>query len=327
MARQPGSRTFKFAAAALMAVALAGVAWLLVPWYSSATPEEGAAFIVPQGATLTSVAEKLEAEGVIGSADTFLLRAKLLGGSGHIQAGEFALPAGASPARILDIFQSGEVVNRFVTIPEGLPAILVHERLMAEPLLTGEVAVPEEGSVLPDTYSFERGESREAVLARMQAAMERALAEEWAKRQPATVARSPREALILASLVEKETSKADERRLIAGVMTNRLQQGMRLDVDATTIYPITKGKPLGRMIRLSEVRDPNPYNTRAVAGLPPGPITNPGRESIAAVLNPAQTDALFYVADGSGGHAFARTYAEHQANVRKWREYREREGI
>ncbi|WP_228243285.1 endolytic transglycosylase MltG [Porphyrobacter sp. GA68] len=314
-------------AAAIAIVAVIGLAWLLLPWYGSAQIEQDVTFIVPDGATLTSAAAKLEDEGLIASADAFLLRAKLLGGTGHIQAGEFELPAGASPARILDIFQSGEVVRRFVTIPEGLPAVLVHERLMAEPLLTGGIAVPAEGSILPDTYSFERGESRQAVLARMQAAMDEALTQEWAKRGPDTIARSQREALILASLVEKETGKASERPLIAGVMTNRLRQGMRLDVDATTIYPITQGRPLGRMIRLSEVRDPNPYNTRAVAGLPPGPITNPGRDSIAAVLNPADTDALFYVADGTGGHVFARTLAEHNANVRRWREFREREGI
>lgn len=319
-------RTF-IGAAAIAVLAVIGLAWLLLPWYGSAQIEQDTTFIVPDGATLTSAAAKLEEEGLIASADVFLLRARLLGGTGHIQAGEFELPAGASPARILDIFQSGEVVRRFVTIPEGLPAILVHERLMTEPLLTGQIAVPAEGSILPDTYSFERGESRQAVLARMQAAMDEALNQEWAKRGPDTIARSRREALILASLVEKETGKAGERPLIAGVMTNRLRQGMRLDVDATTIYPITQGRPLGRMIRLSEVRDPNPYNTRAVAGLPPGPITNPGRDSIAAVLNPADTDALFYVADGTGGHVFARTLAEHNANVRRWREFREREGI
>lgn len=313
--------------AALAVLALAALAWLLVPWYGSANVERDTAFIVPEGATLTSAAAKLEQDGLIGSADAFLLRAKLLGGGGHIQAGEFQLPAGASPSRILDIFQSGEVVRRFVTIPEGMPSVLVHERLMAEPLLTGSVAVPAEGTVLPDTYSFERGESRQAVLTRMQAAMTEALAAEWDKRGSGIVVRTPREAVILASVVEKETGKASERPKIAGALSNRLRTGMRLDADATTIYPITKGKPLGRMIRVSELRDPNPYNTRAIGGLPAGPITNPGRDAIRAVLNPAETDALFYVADGTGGHVFARTLAEHNANVAKWRQIRRERGI
>lgn len=321
------TRRIGVVAAGCAVLILAALAWLLVPWFTAANVERDTAFIVPEGATLTSAAAKLEQDGLIGSASAFLLRAKLLGGGGHIQAGEFSLPAGASPSRILDIFQSGEVVRRFVTVPEGMPSILVHERLMAEPLLTGQVVVPEEGTVLPDTYSFERGESRQAVLNRMQAAMKDALAAEWAKRGPRAVVRTPQEAVILASVVEKETGKASERPMVAGALSNRLRTGMRLDADATTIYPITKGKPLGRMIRVSELRDPNPYNTRAIGGLPAGPITNPGRDAIRAVLNPAQTDAVFYVADGTGGHVFARTLAEHNANVAKWRQIRREKGI
>lgn len=320
-------RKSRIVAGALVTLLFLGAAWLLVPWTISSDVEQDTAFIVPEGATLTSAAAKLEQDGLIDSANSFLLRAKLLGGGGHIQAGEFQIPAGASPARILDIFQSGNVVRRFVTVPEGMPSILVHERLMAEPLLTGTVPVPAEGSLLPDTYDFERGETRAAVVARMQAAMQKALAEEWAKRSSRTVVRSAAEAVILASVVEKETGKASERPMVAGVMSNRLRTGMRLDADATTIYPITRGKPLGRQIRLSELRDPNPYNTRAIGGLPAGPITNPGRESIAAVLAPAETTALYYVADGTGGHIFADTYAEHQANAEKWRAYRRANGI
>ncbi len=182
-----------------------------------------------------------------------------------------------------------------------MPSILVHERLMAEPLLTGAVPVPAEGSVLPESYDFERGETRAAVVARMQRAMKDTLAELWPRRAPGIAVSTPEEAVILASIVEKETGKASERRMVAGVLSNRLRIGMMLGADATAIYPITKGKPLGRLIRRSELRDPNPYNTRAIAGLPAGPITNPGRESLAAVLDPAKTDALYYVADGTGG--------------------------
>nr|WP_247713184.1 endolytic transglycosylase MltG [Qipengyuania polymorpha] len=311
---------------AVILLAVAGAGWFASGWYGSADVEEDTTFIVPQGATLTAVARQLADEGLIGSSDAFLLRAKLLGSGDPIQAGEFMLPAHASPAQILETFQSGKVIRRFVTVPEGLPSILVYERLMAEDLLTGSIEVPEEGSVLPDTYDFERGESRAAVLARMQAAMDRYLAEAWKKRTDRSVVDSPEEALILASIVEKETAQADERPMVAGVMSNRVRIGMMLGADATTIYPITKGKPLGRRIRVSELRSKDPYNTRAVAGLPPGPITNPGRESIAAVLDPAETKALYYVADGSGGHVFAETLEEHNRNAAAWRKLRRERG-
>jgi UPF0755 protein len=172
--------------------------------------------------------------------------------------------------------------------------------------------------VLPDSYSYERGESRAAVLQRMQAAMKKTLAELWPKKGPNSVVKTPREAVILASIVEKETGKAFERPMIAGVYSNRVRIGMKLDADPTVIYPVTKGRPLGRRILRSELQANNGYNTYAMAGLPAGPIANPGRESIAAVLNPAQTQALYFVADGTGGHVFANSLAEHNANVQKW---------
>ena len=211
-------------------------------------------------------------------------------------------------------------------MPEGLPSILVHERLMAEDLLTGEVDVPAEGSVLPGGYSFERGEPRAAVLKRMQDAMTKTLAELWPARKSSSVVKTPEEAVNLAAIVEKETAKAEERRTIAGVYSNRLRIGMMLQADPTVIYPITKGKPLGRRIRQSELRADNGYNTYAKAGLPTGPIANPGRASIEAVLDPETTDALYFVADGTGGHVFARTLAEHNANVVKWRAIRRERG-
>ena len=312
--------------AAIVLIGCATVAWFAWGWVGSSQVEEESAFIVPYGASLSSVAAKLEEEGHIASADSFLLRAKILGGSGPIKAGEFMLPAGASGSTILSTLQSDDVVLRFVTIPEGLPSVLVHERLMAEPLLTGEIEVPVEGSVLPESYDFERGESRQAVLDRMQAAMTATLTELWPTKSPRSQVNSIEEAVILASIVEKETAQADERPLVAGVMTNRLRIGMRLGADATTIYPITQGRPLGRLIRRSDLDDPNPYNTRAIAGLPIGPITNPGRASIAAVLDPAETQALYYVADGSGGHVFANTLEEHNANAAKWRALRRERG-
>jgi len=189
---------------------------------------------------------------------------------------------------------------------------------MAEPLLVGPIPVPAEGSVLPDTYDFERGEARTAVLARMQRAMAKTVAELWPKRAADIVVKTPQEAVTLASIVEKETGKPSERRMVAGLYSNRVKQGMLLQADPTIIYPITKGKPLGRRIRQSEIQAVNGYNTYTTVGLPQGPITNPGRASIEAVLHPAPSGALYMVADGKGGHVFANTLAEHNANVAKW---------
>jgi UPF0755 protein len=303
---------------ALIAVAALAFVWFAWGWYGSSAVEKDAAFTVPDGATLTSVAGKLEKEGLIGSKSSFLLRAKILGSGDPVQRGEFAIPADSSAATILDTLQHGQVIRRFVTVPEGLPSISVYEKLIAEPLLTGPIPVPEEGSVLPDTYDFERGESRVKVLARMQAAMTKYLAEAWSKRKPGIAVTTPEQALTLASIVEKETGVASERRMVAGLYSNRVKSGMPLQADPTIIYPITKGKPLGRRIRQSEIAAVNGYNTYTMSGLPVGPITNPGRDSIAAVLNPASTNALYMVANGTGGHVFAATLAEHNANVQRW---------
>ena len=197
---------------------------------------------------------------------------------------------------------------------------------MAEPLLTGEIEVPPEGSLLPNTYDFERGESRAAVLARMRSAMDETLAELWPTRGERSVVDTPEEAVILASIVEKETGVPGERGMVAGLYSNRIREGIRLQADPTIIYPITQGRPLGRRIRRSEIDAVNDYNTYSMDGLPRGPITNPGREALAAVLNPDETDALFMVADGSGGHAFGRTLAEHERNVEAWYELRRQRG-
>jgi len=301
---------------------IGGGAFFALSFLGSASIKEETPFIIPAGSSLTSVASKLEEEGLITSADGFLMRARLLGSADPIQAGEFSLKPGMTQGDILSAFQSGDVIRHFVTIPEGMPSIMVHDRLMAQELLTGEVAIPPEGSVLPQTYAFERGQSRASLVEEMQSAMDMALAEEWAKRSPNTVVDTMREALILASIVEKETGKPEERRMVAGLYSNRVKTGMLLQADPTIIYPITKGKPLGRRIRQSEIAAINGYNTYTRVGLPEGAITNPGRESIAAVLNPEATSALFMVADGTGGHQFADTLAEHNANVEKWYQLR-----
>ncbi|MDO8296240.1 MAG: endolytic transglycosylase MltG, partial [Caulobacter sp.] len=203
---------------------------------------------------------------------------------------------------------------------------MVVEALNREPALTGVAPVPPEGAVLPETYDFQRGEDRAAVLQRMMDARDSLLATLWAKRQPDLPYDTLEEAVILASIVEKETGVASERPQVASVFVNRLMKGMRLESDPTIIYGITKGRPLGRRIFLSELKAPTPYNTYAIEGLPPTPIANPGRASLAAVLDPPVTDYIFFVADGSGGHAFAATYEEHQRNVEKWRAWRARTG-
>ena len=305
---------------------LGGGAFVLSGALGQATIEEETPFLIPAGSSLTAVAGKLEAEGLISSADGFLLRARLFSSSEPIQAGEFNLVPGMDQDAILRAFQSGDVIRRFVTIPEGMPSILVHERLMATQLLTGEIDVPPEGSILPDTYAYERGASRASLVEQMQKAMDTALAEEWAKRGPNAAVETVRDALILASIVEKETGKPEERRMVAGLYSNRVRSGMLLQADPTIIYPITKGKPLGRRIRQSEIASVNGYNTYTRVGLPIGPITNPGRASIAAVLNPANTSALFMVADGTGGHKFAETNEEHNANVEEWYRLRRERG-
>ena len=312
---------------ALALVGLAAAA-LVLAWtvLGSATIGKETNFVIPSGASVASVADKLEAEGLIASASGFMLQARLFGGDTPIQAGEFLLTPDMSQGDILAAFQSGDVIRRFVTIPEGMPSILVWERLMAEDLLTGAVDVPPEGSILPDTYAFERGQSRARLVEQMQAAMDKALAEEWAKRRPGIAVDTMRDALILASIVEKETGKPEERRMVAGLYSNRVKTGMMLQADPTIIYPITKGKPLGRRIRQSEIAAVNGYNTYTRVGLPEGPITNPGRASIAAVMNPENTGALFMVADGTGGHWFASTLAEHNANVAKWYAIRRERG-
>ena len=295
-------------------------------WTEQGPAAQDVSIVVRDGATLSDAAVLLKQAGAVRSADAFLTRAKIFGAGTPIKAGEFVIPAGASNSDILSILQGGKTLTRLITIPEGMPSILVHERLMANDQLTGDIPVPEEGSVLPDSYAFDKGEARAAVLKRMQKAMDEALAKLWAERAPNTVAKTPKEAIILASIVEKETAVASERPTVAGVYSNRLRTNMMLQADPTIIYPITRGKPLGRRIRKSEIADVNDYNTYAMVGLPKGPIANPGRLSILAVLHPAETKALYFVADGKGGHIFADTYQQHNENVRKWFEIRRSRG-
>jgi UPF0755 protein len=302
--------------AALLLAALIGI-WLL--WLSPGPKPGPHHVIVEEGSSLASVARQLEKAGAIpGRARTYRVMARLLGSGDPVQAGEFEIPKGMGGSAVLDLLQHGRPVQRLITVTEGMPSIVVQEKLAAIPYLTGAVPNPPEGSLLPDSYGYERGESRAAVVQRMQVAMTRTLDALWAKRKPNCLVNSKEEAIILASIVEKETGKPAERRRIAGVYCNRLRIGMKLDADPTVIYSITKGEPLGRRILRSELNADTGYNTYKRPGLPAGPIANPGRASIAAVLDPAPTQAIYFVADGTGGHVFADNFAQHQANVRKW---------
>ncbi|MEG3090904.1 endolytic transglycosylase MltG [Sphingomonas sp. PB1R3] len=307
-------------------IGIAVFAWVAHDWAGSGPADKPLAVVVPEGASLARAANALEKAGVIRSASRFRLYARIFGDGGAIKAGEYAIPEQASASDVLTLLQEGKVRQRLVPVPEGYPSVLVHDALMRADGLTGDVAVPAEGSVLPDSYAYQKGDTRAAVVARMQKAMKDYLAQAWADRKPGIAVKTPREAIILASIVEKETSKPSERRTVAAVYGNRLRIGMPLQADPTVIYPITKGRPLGRRILRSELHAKNGYNTYASPGLPVGPIANPGRASIDAVLNPADSKALYFVADGSGGHVFADTLPEHNANVQKWYAIRRQRG-
>ncbi|MEQ1539504.1 MAG: endolytic transglycosylase MltG [Sphingorhabdus sp.] len=295
-------------------------------WHAAGPSTREVTVVVKPGSGIRLVAAQLQKGGIVKSADAFVNRARIFGATSTIKAGEFRVPAGASNADILSILTGGKTVQRMVTVPEGMPSVMIFDRLMANDMLTGTIPVPAEGSVLPDSYAFEKGETRAAVVQRMQAAMTQAMAELWPKKSADSVVKTQEEAIVLASIVEKETSKKSELKTVAGVYSNRITKGMMLQADPTIIYPITKGKPLGRRIRQSEISAVNDYNTYAMVGLPKGPIANPSRAAIEAVLNPAKTEALFFVADGKGGHVFANTLEEHNANVEKWYAIRRERG-
>lgn len=301
------------------ALTVAALLVIYVLWWAPGAKARPHDVIVKEGTTLGSVSRQLAKQGAIpGTAKTFYVMARIFGSHDPIQAGEFRIPKGMGGASVLDLLQHGKPVQRLITITEGMPSIVVQEKLAAIPYLTGPLPPFAEGSVLPDSYGYQRGEPRAAVLARMQAAMAKTVDQLWPKRSTDCPIVMKEQAVTLASIVEKETGKASERSMIAGVYCNRLRIGMKLDADPTVIYPVTKGKPLGRRILRSELNADNGYNTYRRAGLPAGPVANPGKASIEAVLHPAPTKALYFVADGTGGHVFADTLAQHNANVAKW---------
>lgn len=306
---------------------LAGLLITYFLWWAPGPKRVAHDVLIPEGATLGTVSRQLAKEGAIpGNAKTYYVMARIFGSHDAIQAGEFSIPKGMGGAAILDLLQHGKPTQRLITVVPGMPSIIVQEKLAANPYLIGTPPVIQEGSVLPDSYGFQRGESRAIVASRMQGAMARAVEALWSKRDYVCPLVTKEQAVTLASIVEKETAKASERPLVAGVYCNRLRIGMPLQADPTIIYPVTKGKPLGRRILKSERAAKNDYNTYQMTGLPIGPIANPGKPAIEAVLHPAKTKALYFVADGTGGHVFAETLAEQNANVAKWFAIRRQRG-
>ncbi len=271
------------------------------------------------GASLPEIASSLERAGVVRSSAIFITAAQVTGAARRMKAGEYEFPSHASMARVLDDIRNGRIVRHQVTIPEGLTSEMVVEILAKKTDLSGDAPAPAEGTILPETYQYERGEDRAKVLKKMMDARDELLGALWAKRQSGLPFTTPMEAVTMASIVEKETGKASERPRVAAVFLNRLRTGMRLQSDPTIIYGITGGRPLGRGIRASELAQATPYNTYLIDGLPPTPIANPGRAALAAVLDPPKTTELYFVADGTGGHVFASTLEEHNRNVAKWR--------
>lgn len=310
-------------AAATLGVILAlAFAWALWSYQGPGPATDGGevrVVMLRKGAGLTEIAATLERSGAIRSKATFAAAAQVTGAAKSLKAGEYEFKSRASMASILRDIREGRIVIHQITIPEGMTSQAAVDLLAARPDLTGVAVVPPEGSLLPETYQYERGEDRSAVLKRMMDARDELLALLWEQRQVGLPLQTPEEAVILASIVEKETGIASERPQVAAVFVNRLRQGMKLESDPTIIYGLNGGKPLGRGLLASELAKPNPYSTYQIQGLPPTAIANPGRESLAAVLDPPKSDYLFFVADGSGGHVFAKTYDEHLKNVAKWR--------
>ena len=276
--------------------------------------------VVPKGASLKTVAEELSRAGVIDKPWLFRIMARINGLAKHLKAGEYQFMPGISLQAAMDKIARGEVFFRRITIPEGLTSGQIMYLIANYPDLEGEIDLDvKEGELLPETYSFELGASRNSIILQARAAMQKALEEVWASRDSSLPLKDVNELLTLASIIEKETGVPEERPLVASVFLNRLKKGMRLQTDPTVIYAITEGETsFGRSLKRADLKIDSPYNTYLNYGLPPGPICNPGREALMAAARPQQSDYLYFVADGKGGHRFARSMNEHNRNVKAW---------
>lgn len=300
-------------------------------WMYENTPDDiaGDSVVVnvPRGSGLSSIAARLESEGLISNADIFKAVTRLRGNEAKFKAGEFSVTPG-SMASVYEQLANGRAILYPFTAPEGITSAQTVRALDGVATLVDDnPAVPAEGSLLPETYLTPRGMTQSALLAKMAKAQSDLIDSLWDDRAPNLPIKTKAEAIILASVVEKETGIGMERDMVAGVFTNRLRRGMRLQSDPTIIYGITGGEPIGRRIYQSEIDRVTDWNTYQIPALPKTPICNPGAEAIRAVLNPGDTDALFFVADGTGGHAFARTLREHDRNVAKWRQIQRERGL
>jgi UPF0755 protein len=308
---------------ALLAVAVA-LLWGAMQFESSGPLTGEKTIVIPHGTGIAGIADRLEEAGLVEHSMVFQLGARWFAREKPLQAGEYRFAAGVSPHAILDKMIDGDTVKHRLTLAEGLTSAEILALVRDADGLVGDIppgiADLPEGSLLPETYFYSLGDSRADLVKRMERAMQQAVQEAWAERAKDLEVSTPEEAVVLASIVEKETAIPAERPRIARVFMNRLKKGMKLQSDPTVIYAVTKGKgPLGRPLSRADLKTDSPYNTYATAGLPPGPIANPGRDSIAAVLQPAEGKDLYFVADGGGGHAFAATLAEHNRNVAKLR--------
>ncbi len=311
-----------FTALVVIALAVGAALYLGKQRFDAPGPLEEARVVnIPRGLGTKDIAALLEREGVIDQPYVFIGGVMLMKARGGLKHGEYRFAKHASLADVVDTIVEGKVVQHALTVPEGLTSEQIVARLLENKALSGQIKeIPREGTLLPETYRFTRGMSREQIIRRMQEAEQREVKEIWAHRAPDLPLKSPDDLVTLASIVEKETGKPDERSRVAAVFVNRLKNKMKLQSDPTIIYGLTGGKgSLGRPIKKSEIEQPTPYNTYVIDGLPPGPIANPGKASLEAVAKPARTKDLFFVADGTGGHVFSETYEQHSKNVAKLR--------
>ncbi len=303
-------------------IGLAGMFYFVRTQFDRAGPlNHPTVVVIPEGDGAIGIASRLEREGIITDKRIFMASVLYFRAHKKLKAGEYAIESKASIRRVLDTLIEGRAILYSVSLPEGLTSEQIVDRLRANEDLVGDIAqIPPEGTLLPDTYKFSRGTTREDLVKRMQSEQTKFLDKVWSKRAKDLPFSTREEALKLASIVEKETGRADERHRVAAVFVNRMRKKMRLQSDPTIIYGIVGGKGvLGRSIYRSDIDGDTPYNTYRIPGLPPTPIANPGRSAIEAVLSPAKVNDLFFVADGTGGHAFAETLQEHNRNVAKWR--------